>query len=119
QPIIGIRRACRAVGRPRATYYMQHRSTPRPSRAKAARKPQPRALSPAERQTVLDVLHSERFRDQSPAAVYATLLDEGVYLGSIRTFYRILHTAGEVRERRSQATHPPRVKPELLAQRPR
>ena len=82
-------------------------------------RPQPRALSAAERQAVLDVLHSERFQDQSPAAVYATLLDEGIYLGSIRTFYRILHQTGEVRERRAQATHPARVKPELMADAPR
>ncbi len=81
--------------------------------------PQPRALSAAERQAILDVLHSERFQDQSPAAVYATLLDEGIYLGSIRTFYRILHQTGEVRERRAQATHPARVKPELMADAPR
>ena len=72
-----------------------------------------------ERQAVLDILHSDRFRDQSPAAVYATLLDEGTYHASISTFYRILRQEGEARERRSQATHPPRVKPELLAQRPR
>ena len=72
-----------------------------------------------ERQEVLDILHSDRFRDQSPAAVYATLLDEGIYHASISTFYRILRREGEARERRSQATHPPRVKPELLAQRPR
>ncbi len=68
---------------------------------------------------VLDILHSDRFRDQSPAAVYETLLDEGIYHASISTFYRILLREGEARERRSQATHPPRVKPELLAQRPR
>ncbi len=118
KPVVGIRRACRAIGKPRATYYMQHRSTPRPSRAKANRKPHPRALSAQERQAILDHLHSERFRDMSPATVYATLLDEGIYLASIRTFYRILRSQGEVRERRAQATHPPRVKPELLAQQP-
>jgi len=68
---------------------------------------------------VLDVLHSERFRDQSPYEVYATLLDEGIYLASIRTMYRILHRADEVRERRAQARHPARVKPELMADAPR
>ena len=116
---MGVTAACRAVGRPRATYYVQHRKSPRPVRLKRPPRPQPRALSAAERQAILDILHSERFQDQSPAAVYATLLDEGTYLGSIRTFYRILHQAGEVRERRAQATHPARVKPELMADAPR
>lgn len=116
---MGVTAACRAVGRPRATYYVQHRKSPRPVRLLRPPRPQPRALSAAERQAVLDVLHSERFQDQSPAAVYATLLDEGIYLGSIRTFYRILHQTGEVRERRAQATHPARVKPELMADAPR
>ena len=88
-------------------------------RPKRPPRPQPSALSAAERQAILDALHSERFQDQSPYAVYATLLDEGVYLGSIRTFYRILQQAGEVRERRAQATHPARVKPELMADAPR
>lgn len=116
---MGVTAACRAVGRPRATYYVQHRKSPRPVRPKRPPRPQPSALSAAERQAILDALHSERFRDQSPYAVYATLLDEGIYLGSIRTFYRILHQAGEVRERRAQATHPARVKPELMAEEPR
>lgn len=117
--MVGVAAACRAVGRPRATYYVQHRKSPRPVRPKRPPRPQPSALSVAERQAILDALHSERFQDQSPYAVYATLLDEGVYLGSIRTFYRILHQAGEVRERRAQATHPARIKPELMAEAPR
>ena len=116
---MGVAAACRAVGRPRATYYDQHRQSPRPVRPSRPRRPPPSTLSPAERQAVLDVLHSERFCDQSPYEVYATLLDEGVYLASIRTFYRILKQAGEVRERRAQATHPARVKPELMATAPR
>ena len=116
---MGVAAACRAVGRPRATYYDQHRQSPRPVRPSRPRRPPPSTLSPAERQAVLDVLHSERFCDQSPYEVYATLLDEGVYLASIRTFYRILRQEGEVRERRAQATHPARVKPELMADAPR
>jgi putative transposase len=78
----------------------------------------PNALSPAERARILDLLRSARFCDQAPAQVWATLLDEGVYLGSVSTFYRLLRAAGEVRERRRQATHPPRARPELLARRP-
>jgi putative transposase len=72
-------------------------------------------LSTAEQQGILEVLHSDRFADLAPAEVWATLLDEGVYLGSESTFYRLLRHAGEVRERRRQATHPAKVKPELTA----
>jgi putative transposase len=64
------------------------------------------------------VLHDERFCDLAPASVYATLLDEGSYLCSISTMYRLLRQAGETGDRRRHATHPPRVKPELLASGP-
>jgi putative transposase len=74
-----------------------------------------RALAPGERATVLEHLHSERFQDKPPAQVYATLLDEGTYLCSIRTMYRLLEQNQEVRERRNQLTHPNYTKPELLA----
>jgi hypothetical protein len=68
---------------------------------------------------VLEVLHCERFVDSSPAQVWATLLDEGTYLASERTMYRLLEAKhGGVRERRDQLTHPGYAKPELLAQRP-
>jgi len=79
---------------------------------------QPRALSEAERATVLTTLHCERFADTAPATVYATLLDEGTYLCSESTMYRLLRQRGEVRERRRQATHPATVKPELVAPKP-
>ena len=69
----------------------------------------------SERQRILDVLHSERFVDRSPQEVYYTLLDEGVYLGSPRTYYRILAQSQEVKERRAQRRHPDYHKPELLA----
>jgi putative transposase len=75
----------------------------------------PRALSPTEREAVLGVLHDERFLDQSPAEVYATLLDEGSYLCSLRTMYRLLASQNEVRERRNQMRHPSYKTPELLA----
>jgi len=78
----------------------------------------PRALSGAEQQAVLDLLHAPRFRDTAPAAVYATLLDEGTYLASERTMYRLLAAAGESRERRDQLVHPTYSKPELLASAP-
>lgn len=78
----------------------------------------PRALSAAEQQAVLEVLHSPRFRDAAPAAVYATLLDEGLYLASERTMYRLLAAAGETRPRRDHLVHPAYHKPELLATAP-
>jgi putative transposase len=67
---------------------------------------------------VLEVLHAERFVDLAPASVWATLLDEGSYLASVSTMYRLLRQRGETGDRRRHATHPPRVKPELLATRP-
>ena len=116
-----MRQACQALGAPQAGYYRRHRQSPAPQRPAPVPhrdRPQPRALSEAEQQAVLDTLHSDRFVDISPAEVWATLLDEGVYLGSESTFYRLLRRAGEVRERRAQATHPAKVKPELLATAP-
>jgi putative transposase len=116
-PIIGTRPACRAVGASVATVYRRRRPPePRPPRPRP--KPE-RALSEAEREAVLAELHGERFVDSSPAQVYATLLDEGRYLCSERTMYRLLEAAhGGVKERRDQLTHPAYAKPELLAERP-
>lgn len=74
-----------------------------------------RRLSESERRAILDAAHSERFCDKSVREIYATLLDEGTYLGSISTYYRVLRAAGESRERRAIATHPTMVKPELAA----
>lgn len=116
-PQVGVRDACELVGVAQATYYRRHRQSlpqrcePIPHRDR----PQPRALEAAERQAILDLLHSDPFVDLAPAEVWAILLDEGVYLGSVSTFYRLLRQAGEVHERRRQATHPARVKPELVA----
>jgi putative transposase len=78
----------------------------------------PRALQPEERRAVLDTLHEARFADLAPSEVYATLLDEGRYLCSERTMYRILAENHEVRERRAQLRHPHYAAPELLATRP-
>ncbi len=118
-PVVGTTAACVAVGRSRATHYRQHRKSPPPSRpAQKPPRPQPRALSEQERQGVLEALHSERFIDTAPPEVYATLLDEGIYLASVPTMYRILRSVDEVRERRRQATHPAYMKPELVADGP-
>jgi putative transposase len=114
-PIIGKRAACAALGRSRASYYRRHRQSPPVPRQPRVSSPQPRALSHVERAEVLGVLHQERFVDQAPATIYATLLDEGRYLCSVPTMYRVLRAEDEVRERRRQARHPATVKPELLA----
>ena len=107
---------CHSVGLARATLYRRRR--PAPPSTPPVRAASARALGLAERQVVLDVLHSERFLDQSPAEVQATLLEEHTYLCSTRTMYRILDAAQEVRERRDHARHPVYVKPELMATAP-
>jgi putative transposase len=118
-PAVGTVRACRAIGQPRSGWYRRHRQSPPPPRPpRLAPAPQPRALSAAERQQVLDLLHDERFCDLAPASVYATLLDEGSYLCSTSTMYRLLRSQDETGDRRRHATHPARVKPELLASGP-
>jgi putative transposase len=110
---VGTAPACRALGIARAALYRLRR--PQEAAPKAPRPKPSNALAPQERQTVLETLNSERFMDKAPTEVYATLLDEASYLCSIRTMYRILDAAGEVRERRDQARHPDYKKPELLA----
>ena len=116
-PIVGTRPACRALGASPATIYRRRR--PPAPRPRLARRAPARALSEGEREAVLAELHSERFVDASPAQVWATLLDEGRYLASQRTMYRLLAARhGGVRERRDQLTHPPYARPELLATAP-
>jgi putative transposase len=108
---VGVRDACTALAVPRSSYY-------RARRGPVPRKPRPRpplALSAEQRQEVLDHMRSERFVDMAPASIHATLLDEGVYLCSVRTMYRILEAEDEVRERRNQLRRPSYTKPELLA----
>lgn len=116
QPLLGVKPACSALGLSRATHYRRLRPKlpsvcrPRPVPANA--------LTPAERQEVLDLMRSQRFVDCAPAQVWAITLDEGRYLCSISTMYRVLREAGESRERRRLASHPPRVRPELVASGP-
>jgi len=116
EPLLGTAPACRALGASRASLYRRRR--PPRVRQRRPRAAPARALSELERQLVLGELHSERFVDASPAQVYATLLDEGRYLASERTMYRLLAASGELRERRDQLTHPAYARPELLAERP-
>ena len=114
-PTVGIASACQALGVARASFYRQPVFGPMPLQIR----PTPaRALSAEERETVRDVLHSTRFQDCAPAAIQATLLDEGQYLCSTRTMYRVLNEDGASRERRDQLTHPAYQKPELLATTP-
>ena len=113
QPLLGTKPACDLLGRSRATHYRRCRpvaSRPRPARPAPANK-----LTDAERAQVLAVLRHDELVDKAPAQVWATLLDEGTYLCSESTMYRIPRQHGEVRERRAQATHPAKVKPELVA----
>src|SRR5262249_43959547 len=112
-PLVGVVAACSALGYARATFYRQNAPAfigPRLRRPKP-----PRALSTDERADVLAVLDSDRFADKPPRQVYAELLDEERYLCSVRTMYRLLAEAGQVRERRDQLRHPVYAKPELLA----
>ena len=121
---VGVFASCDFLGVSRASYYRQRPvlgppNTPVPEPAKPVERALPaRALSQVERADVLDVLHEERFQDRSPAAIQATLLDEGQYLCSTRTMYRILAQQGESSERRDQLVHPAYQKHELLATAP-
>ena len=113
---IGRRRACEALGRSRASHYRHNRPPllgPPPPRP-----PSPRRISADEAEAIVGVLNSGRFCDQAPAQIWATLLDEGTYLASISTMYRLLRARAQVRERRAQARRPAHLKPELVATAP-
>lgn len=108
--------ACRLTGRSRATYY--RKLNPLPRKEPVPRGPSPIALRPAERQAVLDLLNQAGYADLAPAQVWARELDAGRYWCSESTMYRILRDHGQVGERRAQAQHPARKKPELMADAP-
>lgn len=108
---VGVKTACAALGLPRSSRYAAQR--PRPVVPRAAPAP-PRALDSQERAAVRALLESERFVDQAPREVYATLLDEGQYQCSVPTMYRILRANQEVQERRNQRRHPAYPKPRLV-----
>ncbi len=114
--VVGPSLACSALALPRASFYRRGRTQATAGPVKPRRSA--RRLSVDERATVLSMLNSERFADCSPAQVYATLLDEGLYLCSISTMYRILRGERQVRERRAQLQRPLYTKPELLATAP-
>ena len=110
---VGLKPACEALGVPRSSRYAARR--PRLPKERAPAAPPPRALTAAEKGTVRETLNSERFADQAPREIYATLLDEGQYVCSVPTMYRLLAENQEVRERRNQLRHPAYPKPRLVA----
>jgi putative transposase len=109
-------RACEVLGRSRASHY-RHRRPPLAG-PPTPRAPSPRKISDDEAHGIVEVLNSDRFCDQAPAQIWATLLDEGTYLASISTMYRLLRARAQVRERRAQARRPAHLKPELVATAP-
>jgi putative transposase len=111
---VGVQAACAALFVPRSSLYRARA----PQGVRSRPKISARALSQVEKIKVREELNSERFQDRSPREVYATLIDEGRYLCSYRSMYRILDENHEVRERRDQLRHPNYVKPELLATAP-
>lgn len=109
-------KACSALEVSRATFY---RGMAPPRERESKPRPQSTRAIPLEtRQVILDHLHSDEFVDKSPSQVFHTLLDRGIHLASVRTFYRILDANGEVKERRNQLRHPEYTRPELLATAP-
>ncbi|MGH3575035.1 MAG: IS3 family transposase [Pseudonocardiaceae bacterium] len=115
EPLTSTTRACTLLGVSRSSLY--RRRNPPPAATSTPRTPgaHPAALGDDERAGLLAVLNSERFADRAPAQVWAILLDEGVYLASVSSMYRLLRSHDQTRERRAQATHPAKKKPELLA----
>ena len=117
---VGMEAACRAFAfNPGYVYRDRARRRGVFTRHLVSVRPRPPlALSIAEQEYLLGVLDSERFADMAPVTIYATLLDEGHYHGSVRTMYRLLATHSQVGDRRRQRRHPVYTKPELLAIRP-
>ncbi|MEU5431698.1 IS3 family transposase [Streptomyces olivoreticuli] len=119
---IGISAACRVMNVARPSFHRRHRLTPappKPAPVPHVERVQPQALTEAERGEVHAVSASDRFADASPAHIVSTLLDEERYLCSTTTMYRLIRQKyGHVTDRRDQAVHPARVKPELAANAP-
>lgn len=114
--VIPLKPASHVLGLARAT--ARRRLAPPMQRPQPAPPPSPRKLTEPERQAVLEGLHSERFQDQPPRQVYAELLDEGTYLATPRTMYRLLAAEGELRERRDQRAPRSHAIPRLVATKP-
>jgi putative transposase len=112
-PAVPLRVATRALGASHATWYRRRR--PRVVSGERPRPASPLVYSIEERQAMLATLNEPRFADCAPRTVWARLLDEGIYLGSVSTLYRVLAAAGQSQERRNQLIHPAHAKPELIA----
>jgi putative transposase len=117
-PQVGILRACEALSVPRSHFYRLQKPVAATASRAHLKTPSPRALSLPEKAMVLQLLNSERFQDQAPREMYATLLDEGLYVCHWRSMYRFLAEKQQVSERRNQLAHPPAPKPELVATAP-
>lgn len=116
EPHLGIQGSCRLTGINRATLY--RRRKPKEAVPATLRATPPNALSREECRELVEVLNSREFADKSPRQVWAALLDQGTYLGSVSTMYRVLRAEGQVRERRAQARHDAKKKPQLIARKP-
>ena len=114
---MGVRAACAGMGLARGTYYRSRRETHQALHTVRRPRRSPLALSAAERQEVIDVLHSPEYVDVAPRTAYAMLLDAGIFLASVSTFYRILRACSGTRGRRDELVHPAYARPELLATR--
>ncbi len=111
---VATRTAARLTGLPRSTATRRQPANPVVAETRAP----VNRLTAAERLYILAVLDSPRFVDLPPIQIYAQLLDEGTYLCSISTMYRILAEHAQLAERRRIARHPARVLPELAATAP-
>ena len=112
----GVKKACELTGKSRATIYRRRNGTR--SGCREQRPAPPNALSAGEREDLLAVLDSPRFADKAPRQVWAVLIDEGAYLASVSTMYRLLREAEQVRERRAQAADRPARNPSSSPRRP-
>jgi putative transposase len=111
-------KASALLGKPRGSHYRDRQPVPVVPAQRTPRPTPPNALSPAEQDRIIEVLTSARFCDKSVAQTWATLLDEGRYLASMSTMHRLLRLIGQSGDRRDQAAHPPRARPELMATKP-
>jgi putative transposase len=118
EEVIGTSAACRVFGKSRATLYRHRNPRPKMEGPRPEPAPHPAELSGAEKENVLGVLDSPEFTDKSPGQAYTILLDRGCYLCSESTMYRLLRERGQTGDRRAQATHPAKKKPELMADAP-
>ena len=116
---VGVARACEVLTVPRSSFYRTPDSGRGLSPTRVRRTAPARALTPDQRLEVRDLLNSDEFCDHAPRQVWARLLDQGRYLCSWRTMYRILHAFAEVKERRNLRRHPTYTKPELMATAPK